>query len=59
MVMKEMTPIFFVFLSVLLFSQETKKEELQHGKFEPNWQLLKQYEIPEWFRDAKFGIWAH
>ena len=20
---------------------------------------LKQYRIPEWFRDAKFGIWAH
>ena len=20
---------------------------------------LKQYECPEWFRDAKFGIWAH
>lgn len=58
MVMKKMTPIFLVFLSVLLFSQETK-EELQPGKFEPNWQSLKQYEIPEWFRDAKFGIWAH
>ncbi len=29
------------------------------GKFEPTWQSLSQYEVPEWFRDAKFGIWAH
>ncbi|MGS0526416.1 alpha-L-fucosidase [Zobellia nedashkovskayae] len=27
--------------------------------FEPTWESLKQYESPEWFRDAKFGIWAH
>jgi alpha-L-fucosidase len=29
------------------------------GKFEPTWESLKQYQTPEWFRDAKFGIWAH
>jgi alpha-L-fucosidase len=29
------------------------------GKFEPTWQSLKQYKVPEWFRNAKFGIWAH
>lgn len=29
------------------------------GKFSPSWESLKQYEVPEWFRDAKFGIWAH
>ena len=29
------------------------------GKFQPTWESLKQYETPEWFRDAKFGIWAH
>jgi len=27
--------------------------------FEPNWDSLKQYRCPDWFRDAKFGIWAH
>jgi alpha-L-fucosidase len=27
--------------------------------FEPTWESLKQYRCPEWFRDAKFGIWAH
>ncbi|MBN2806596.1 MAG: alpha-L-fucosidase, partial [Prolixibacteraceae bacterium] len=27
--------------------------------FEPTWESLSQYEVPEWFRNAKFGIWAH
>ena len=29
------------------------------GPFKPDWRSLKEYECPEWFRDAKFGIWAH
>ncbi len=30
------------------------------GPFEPTWDsLVAQYKCPEWFRDAKFGIWAH
>lgn len=27
--------------------------------FEGTRESLKNYEIPDWFRDAKFGIWAH
>lgn len=34
-------------------------EQIATGKFEPTWQSLKQYKAPEWFRNAKFGIWAH
>jgi alpha-L-fucosidase len=29
------------------------------GPFRPNWESLKSYRFPDWFRDAKFGIWAH
>jgi alpha-L-fucosidase len=30
------------------------------GPFQPTWESLKQnYKFPEWYRDAKFGIWAH
>ena len=29
------------------------------GPFKPDWESLKQYKVPDWFRDAKFGIWAH
>ena len=26
---------------------------------EPTWDSLRQYPCPEWFQDAKFGIYAH
>jgi alpha-L-fucosidase len=29
------------------------------GPFKPDWDSLANYQTPEWFRDAKFGIWAH
>ena len=30
------------------------------GIFQPTWEsLASQYHCPGWFRDAKFGIWAH
>lgn len=34
-------------------------EPMKTGKFAPTWESLSQYEVPEWFQDAKFGIWAH
>ena len=29
------------------------------GPFKPTVESLKQYQYPEWFRDAKLGFWAH
>ena len=29
------------------------------GPYQPTWESLLQYEAPEWYQDAKFGIWAH
>ncbi|MBE3069014.1 MAG: alpha-L-fucosidase [Planctomycetes bacterium] len=29
------------------------------GPFQPTNESLKQYKCPDWFRDAKLGIWAH
>jgi len=29
------------------------------GPYKPSWDSMLQYEVPEWYRDAKFGIWAH
>ena len=37
----------------------TSAEPVAAGKFQPTWESLKQYETPAWFRDAKFGMWAH
>jgi len=34
-------------------------ERIADGPFEPTWDSLKQYKVPAWFHDAKFGMWAH
>ena len=34
-------------------------EEMAKGPFSPNWNSLAKYTTPDWFRDAKFGMWAH
>ena len=34
-------------------------EPMQTGKYEPTWESLETHQTPEWFRNAKFGIWAH
>ena len=42
-----------------LIQVSTEAEPIAAGKFQPTWQSLSQYKVPEWFRNAKFGIWAH
>ncbi len=32
---------------------------IARGPFEPTAESLRTYRAPDWFRDAKFGIWAH
>ena len=34
-------------------------EQMQTGQYEPTWESLMTHQTPEWFRDAKFGVWAH
>lgn len=33
--------------------------KIETGFFKPDWQSLKQYNCPEWFREAKLGFWSH
>ncbi len=46
---------------VLNADSATNKNQLSiaQGVFQPNWKSLNQRKFPEWFRKAKFGIWAH
>lgn len=37
----------------------SEKNEIKKVKFEGTIESLKEFECPEWFRDAKFGIWSH
>ena len=32
---------------------------VEHGPFRADWQSLQQYKVPDWYRDAKFGIFIH
>jgi alpha-L-fucosidase len=44
------------FWTILLLSLKTQAQK----KFEPTLESFeKNYQCPDWFRDAKFGIWAH
>ena len=41
------------------FGEEQPGENVMKGPFEPTWDSLQNYQTPEWYRNAKFGIWAH
>jgi alpha-L-fucosidase len=45
----------FLFLLIFAFSNST----INAQKFTSDIETFKQYKYPEWFRDAKFGIWSH
>jgi len=40
-------------------AQSSGARQIAAGPFQANWESLKQYRAPDWFRDAKFGLWAH
>ena len=51
-------------LAASLFAATAQTNALQlppiaDGPFKPEWNSLTNYQTPEWFRDAKFGMWAH
>ncbi len=37
----------------------TDREPMAAGPFKPTVEGLSAYQCPQWFEDAKFGIWAH
>ena len=45
--------------NLLGFAAGMPEESIAPGPYQPSWDSLGQYQFPEWFRDAKFGIWAH
>jgi len=53
----------FLLLSPTLVQAEEPARDwsafpMEAGKYDGTWKTLDEYECPEWFRDAKFGIWA-
>jgi alpha-L-fucosidase len=48
---------FFTMLCIMTLSAQLLP--VDPGPYQPTETSLKQYRYPDWFRDAKFGIWAH
>lgn len=48
-----------VVLLFLVSSSLTRDIKVARGPYTPTWEGLQAWECPEWFKDAKFGIWAH
>ena len=45
--------------SALALSRFARAQAAQGNNFLPTRKSLEGYQIPEWYRDAKFGIWSH
>ena len=58
-----MKTIFFSALFILLVAGSATAQPAEltmaKGSFKPTDESLQQYQYPDWFRDAKFGMWAH
>ncbi len=50
-------------VAMLLFTahcgEPTRSDKVQEFDFEPTGESLKNYEVPQWYEDAKFGIYFH
>lgn len=53
-----LTNILVIAFTIFASAQQESKSTTPR-LFKPTEQSLKQYQYPAWFRDAKFGIWAH
>jgi alpha-L-fucosidase len=41
-------------------AQAAPQYDIAPGPFQPTWESLESnYHLPDWYRDAKFGIWMH
>jgi len=66
-----MKKVIYLLLAITIFACKTKNEnnsttqettpveEEQSFKFEENWKSLSKYEVPQWMKDRKFGIFIH
>jgi len=54
-----MKKLFMAMSWMLLAGTAARTEETANGAFQPTWESLQNYQCPDWFKDAKFGIWAH
>jgi alpha-L-fucosidase len=61
--MKPTRLIIFIVASAAIFQSCNNKKESEKITFSPSFssdiESFRTYQYPDWFRDAKFGIWSH
>jgi alpha-L-fucosidase len=53
------TNLLFICLLVAALSVSAQPKKALPSQFTTTDESFKEYQYPEWFRDAKFGIWSH
>jgi alpha-L-fucosidase len=53
--MKRFLSLAFIILSIAVMGGNLKAQQM----YQPTWESLSAYQCPDWFRDAKFGIFIH
>ncbi len=51
--------VVFILVFVFVGCNSIPEKETKKQVYQANWESLKLHEIPEWFLDAKFGIYCH
>ena len=51
--------IILIVSGAFFVSSDKKDLKIVKGPFLPTQESLSKYQCPDWFRDAKFGFWAH
>ena len=58
--MKKVKVVLIMLVCSISLAAQTSEMDIQTGVFQPSWESLSaNYQAPEWFADAKLGIWAH
>ena len=57
--MKSKLTTFLLLFAATNLNAQLQDISVEQGTYSSNWQSLSAWECPQWFRDAKFGIWAH
>ena len=50
---------YLLFFTILFFSLAIQQQVQAQERYQATWESLKKYTTPDWFRDAKFGIFIH
>jgi|GEM_PF-870437 len=57
--MKTLRTAIFLLCTTLTATSLCHADETVPKYYLANWESLRNYQVPEWYKDAKFGLWTH